>query len=106
MFLNKAEIKNLRGGEGIVIVEKWDVLPPHCKLYNRITIPFHCSIGTHVHTDDEEMIYCLSGNGKVKIDGVCHPFLPGMVDHTKIGGNHSMINDDPEPLVILAIITE
>ncbi|HBP25452.1 MAG TPA: hypothetical protein DD618_00650, partial [Acholeplasmatales bacterium] len=82
MFQNQIEIKNLRGGKGSVLMEKWDVLPPHCKLYSRITIPEDCSIGAHVHANDEEIVYCLSGNGKVMIDGVCHPFLPGMVDHT------------------------
>jgi quercetin dioxygenase-like cupin family protein len=106
MLQNKVEVKQLRGGLGSCFLEKNDILPIHCKLYARITIPFGCSIGAHEHTDDEEMIYCLSGKGKLLMDGKTEVFLPGMTNYTPKGHFHSLMNEEQEPLIILALIME
>ncbi|MGD9605647.1 MAG: cupin domain-containing protein [Bacilli bacterium] len=106
MLQKPIEVKNLRGGLGSVFIEKNDLLPIHCKLYAKITIPSGCSIGPHAHLDDEEMIYCLSGVGKVLIDEQFFPFEAGMTNYTPKGHKHSLINDNNQPLVILAAIFE
>lgn len=106
MFQKPIEVNHLRGGLGSVWLEKSTHLPIHCKLYAKITIPFGCSIGPHEHIDDEEMVYCLSGHGKVLIDGQIFPFEPGMTNYTPKTRNHSIMNENTEPLVILAVIFE
>jgi quercetin dioxygenase-like cupin family protein len=106
MFLEKVEVKNMRGGEGSVFIEKSKALPIHCKMYNRITINPNSSIGVHTHVDDEEIVYILSGKGQVLVDGIYYNIEEGSVNITKKGENHSIINNTLNPLVILAVINE
>lgn len=106
MFLHQTEVKNMRGGVGSVLIEKQDRLPVHVKMYNRITVLPHSSIGVHTHTDDEEIIYILKGKAQVLIDGVMYPLEEGNAYLTKKGENHSVVNNSEELLVMLAVITE
>lgn len=106
MFLGKTEVKNLRGGIGSVFIERFSILPVNCKMYAKITIPQGSSIGVHTHIDDEEIVYVLEGEGKVKIDDCFYSLKKGDVNITKKGNNHSIINEENEPLIILAIINE
>lgn len=106
MFQEKVEVKNMRGGEGSVFIERYSKLPVNCKMYARLTVLPNSSIGVHTHVDDEEIVYVLSGNGQVLIDGKLFPLETGSVNITKKGENHSIINNSKEPLMLLAVINE
>lgn len=106
MFKEKIEVKAMRGGNGSCIVEKADELMMHCKMYARITILPNSSIGMHVHENDEEMVYVISGNGRAYINGEYIQVKSGESHFAKQGNQHSIINDSNENLVILAVINE
>ena len=64
------------------------------------------TIGLHVHETSSEVIYILSGTGKVLYDGEYEPLGPGSCHHCPEGHEHSLINDSDADLEFLAIIPE
>lgn len=103
--VEKVEVKNLRGGEGSVYLQK--CLPlVHMKMYAKITIPQGSSIGIHTHEEDEEVIYVLKNKGILTIDGKESEITEGMISLCKKGRNHSIKNIYKEDLELLAVVTE
>ena len=62
------------------------------------------SIGLHTHEDSSEIIYLLSGHGKVLCDGVYEDLAPGGCHYCPKGHTHSLINDGTEPLEFFAVV--
>ena len=65
-----------------------------------------CSIGLHLHDNSSEIIYILSGTGKVLCDGAYEPLEAGSCHYCPKGKGHSLINDSDGDLEFLAIIPE
>jgi mannose-6-phosphate isomerase-like protein (cupin superfamily) len=102
------EIKvQMRGGEGQVellhLLEPAD-LTGKCRLVALLTLEQGCSIGNHVHGEEEEIYYIQSGEGVFTENGQETILKAGDVSLTGNGGSHGIRNDRPEPLVILAVI--
>ncbi len=62
------------------------------------------SIGLHTHDTSSEMIYYLSGQGKVICDGVEERVAAGDCHYCPKGSAHTMINDGDEDLVFFAVV--
>lgn len=74
------------------------------KMYARVTIEPHASIGYHQHLDDGEAYYIISGEGlycedneTIKVKANDHTFC-------KPNSSHSIENTSDEPLVLIALI--
>lgn len=102
----KEEVKNMRGGEGSIYLQKVTPILDSMKMYAKITIPKNSSIGIHTHTEDEEMIYVLKNKGIITIDGVENELSEGMISICKRGRNHSIKNIYDEDLILLAVVTK
>ena len=94
-------IPHFVGGEGEI----------HAKMHvdglNRILhgiLPPGSSIGYHTHETSSEIIYILSGTGKVRVEGGEEPLKAGDCHYCPKGHEHSLINDGTEDLEILAMI--
>jgi mannose-6-phosphate isomerase-like protein (cupin superfamily) len=102
------EIKvQMRGGKGsveILHVMKPAELGGKCRLFARITLNEGCSIGEHVHENEEEIFYILSGNGHVNDNGEETEVHPGDAILTGGGKKHAIRNIGSEPLVMTAVI--
>ena len=61
-------------------------------------------VGLHTHEKDSEMIYILSGTGKVLCDGVYETLAAGSCHYCPKGHEHSLINDSEGDLCFLAMI--
>lgn len=99
--------QHMRGGEGAVeVLHLFDQseFTGKARLCARLTIPQGSSIGFHEHLQEEEIFYILSGEGVFTEDGRETVISPGMASITGNGSGHSIRNDKPEPLVILAVI--
>jgi mannose-6-phosphate isomerase-like protein (cupin superfamily) len=99
--------KNLRGGAGdveLLHVFNEKELKGHCRLFAQITLQPGCSIGHHIHENEEEVYHILSGIGTVDDNGVEKQLNPG--DSMLIGNGeaHSITNNGNVPLVFLAVI--
>lgn len=55
-----------------------------------------CSIGYHTHETSSEIIYILSGKGKILYDDGCEPLEAGSCHYCPKGHAHSLMNDSPE----------
>lgn len=64
------------------------------------------SIGLHTHAANSEVIYILSGTGKVLCDGVYEPLSAGSCHYCPKGHAHSLINDSDEDLTFFAVVPE
>ena len=64
------------------------------------------SIGLHTHETSSEVMYFLSGTGKVLYDGVWEPVAPGTCHYCPKGHSHSLVNDGMEDLVTFAVVPE
>ena len=64
------------------------------------------TIGMHTHETSSEVIYILSGVGKVLCEGVYEPLAPGACHYCPKGTAHSLINDSDGDLEFLAIVPE
>ncbi len=101
--LPETVIPHMRGGEGEV----------HARMYTddrgkimRGRLPAGATIGLHVHETSSEIIYILSGTGRVLCDGTDEPLAPGSCHYCPKGHAHSLINDSEGDLVFLAVVPE
>jgi len=62
------------------------------------------TIGLHRHEGNCEMIYILSGTGKVLMDGAFEPVEAGVCSYCPEGHEHSLINDSSADLEFFAVI--
>jgi len=64
------------------------------------------SIGLHRHETSSEIIFFLSGSGKIITDGVEERITAGDCHYCKKGSEHTMINDTDEDLVFYAVVPQ
>ncbi len=95
------------GGEGHTLIERLLEEPQrgaHCRMYSRVTLEPHCSLGYHEHHGESETYYILTGHGQYNDNGKTVEVGPGDVTHTPSGAGHALANTGKEPLVFLALI--
>lgn len=101
--------REMRGGNGEILIQHiWEPeteLRSGTRMFARLTIAPGCSIGEHMHNDEEEVFYILSGtagysdNGKDVILNAGDSVLNGG------GESHSIRNIGTGPLEIIAFIS-
>lgn len=96
-------VPNMRDGEKEVHLRKYQ--DDRMKVMRGKLIP-GASIGMHVHETSSEVIYILSGTGKVLYEGEYLPLTAGTTHYCPKGKGHSLINDSDGDLEFLAIIPE
>ncbi len=94
-------IPNFLGGEGEIRAQM------HADGLNRILhgilLP-GSSIGWHTHETSSEIVYILSGTGKVKVEGGEEPLKAGDCHYCPKGQAHSLINNSGGPLEFFAVV--
>jgi uncharacterized cupin superfamily protein len=59
----------------------------------------------HAHGDQEEIFYCVSGRGKIRVDGEeCRVEIGDLV-YAPPGSTHQLINDGAEIFKVLAVVS-
>lgn len=96
-------IPHMRGGDGQV-VNRMHVDRDN-KIMKGLLAP-GCTIGLHTHDTSSEIIYILSGKGKVLCDGEYEPLEAGSCHYCPKGHAHSLINDSEGDLTYFAVIPE
>ncbi|HEY8445168.1 MAG TPA: cupin domain-containing protein [Bacilli bacterium] len=62
------------------------------------------SIGLHTHETSCEVIYIISGTGKVLYDGQYETVEEGNCHYCPKGHSHSLINDSDNDLIFFAVV--
>ena len=105
---NVVVLENVRGGKGTVEfhhILKEEELYGHGKLYAKVVIRPHSSIGMHQHVGNTEPYFILKGNGVfVDNDGSRTDVTSGDVCVIEPGQSHSMENNSDENLEMMALI--
>lgn len=99
-------IPHMRGGEKEVSAKMYT--DPLAKIMRGKLIP-GATIGMHTHDTSCEIIYILSGRGKILYDDGCEPLEAGSCHYCPKGHAHSLMNDSPEggeDLCFFAVVPE
>ena len=64
------------------------------------------TIGMHRHETSSEIIFFLSGRGKMITDGVEERVMAGDCHYCKKGSEHALANDGDEDLVFYAVVPQ
>ncbi len=73
-------------------------------MYGRL--PAGASIGMHTHETNCEVLYVLSGTGKVLCDGDYEPLASGSCHYCPKGHSHNLVNDGDTDLCFFAVVPE
>jgi mannose-6-phosphate isomerase-like protein (cupin superfamily) len=98
----------MRGGDGtahLTHVLK-EALPEHMRLFSVIRLEPGCSIGYHVHENETELFYFVSGEGQVQDDEAICSVQAGDAMATPSGHGHGVKNTGNQDLVIMAAIVK
>lgn len=104
--LNEMEttvIPHMKGGEKEVSAKMF--VDVHGRVLRGKLIP-GATIGLHTHEESYEVIYILSGTGKVLYEGEYEPLSAGSCHYCPPGKSHSLINDSEDDLEFFAIIPQ
>lgn len=98
----------MRGGQGDVEFEHiWkpgEEMKSHTRLFSKIILRPGCSIGHHVHENEEEVFFILKGRAQVDDNGIQKVLETGDTILTVGGEGHSIAALGNEPLELLAVI--
>ena len=96
-------IPQMRGGEGAACLRMYT--DAHNKIMRGRLEP-GCSIGLHTHDTNSEIIYVLTGRGKMLFDGGEERLEMGDCHYCPMGHAHSLINDSDQPLTFFAVVPQ
>ncbi len=99
----KKDLPNFHGGNGIFRADMF--ADDKNKILKGVLEP-GCSIGLHCHETSSEVIYVLSGEGTMILEGQEQRLKAGNVHYCKKGQSHTFINDTNENLVFFAVVPQ
>ena len=67
-------------------------------------LPAGATIGLHTHEDTAEIIFFLSGSGRMILDGVTETIVTGLCHYCPKGSAHTMLNDGDEDITFYAVV--
>lgn len=105
--LNQVTNENMRGGEGsVTIVNIADAADMYDKnrLFAKLIIKPGCSVGYHVHENETEIYYIISGTALYDDNGTKVELNPGDVTFTPSGHGHGVANNGDSDLIVIALI--
>ena len=101
-------MENMRGGTGSVaipLLAQQAELYDKSRLFAKTVIKPGCSIGYHVHENEMEAYYIISGVGTYDDNGEATVELhPGDTSITLAGQGHAIVNNGDEDIVMIALI--
>jgi len=100
--------ERMRGGSGAVeilhVFKQGELRSGKARLFARLRLASGCSIGWHLHDNEEEVFYILAGHGLLTEEGRQAEVGPGDAALTGGGAGHAIENAGSEPLELLAVI--
>ena len=94
-------LKNFQGGQGELVSRRYQ--DDNNKITRALLSP-GSSIGRHTHAGTSEVIFVISGRGKMYIDDTVEELSAGDCHYCPPGSSHSFVNDGDEDLVFRAVV--
>lgn len=101
--LKEKEIPEFNGGTGTAFLRMFE--DKKMKVLLGRLAP-GASVGLHMHRTDSEVIFILSGSGKVLCDGEMEPVEAGDCHYCPKGKSHSLLNQGKDELMFWAVVPE
>ena len=101
--MNDTVLEKFNGGEGRLVAKMYN--DGKTKILRGLLAPGH-TVGLHTHVTSSEVIYILSGTGKVLCDGEYESVAAGDCHFCPQGHEHSLINDSEGDLTFFAVVPE
>ena len=101
--MNDTVLEHFNGGEGQFVAKMFN--DGKCKILRGLLKP-GCSIGMHTHVTSSEVIYVLSGEGKMYMGDEMETLTAGDCHYCPLGQSHSFVNESREDLVFFAVVPE
>jgi len=96
-------LPHFKDGEGALAAEMF--ADEHNRILRGRLVP-GASVGLHTHTGSSEIIYVLSGEGKVLYDGAEERVRAGLCHYCPEGHTHTLINDSVADLLFFAVVPQ
>lgn len=100
--------EHMRDGEGTAQLTNLIASPEEMnnkgRLFSRITLQPGCGIGYHLHDQDTELFYFLTGCGEYNDNGEIRTVKAGDVAICPAGTSHGIANKGDEVLELIAVI--
>ena len=100
--MNDTVLEHFQGGEGRFVPKMFN---DGTNKIMRGKLEPGCSVGMHVHTVSSEIVFVLSGEGKMYLpDGTVETLLPGDCHYCPEGTGHSFHNEGDVDLIFFAVV--
>lgn len=100
-LLERKKIENFKNGLGSLCLKKFE--DDSVKIMQSV-LTEGSTIGEHIHTEDSEIIYVLSGEGVAVCNGEMEQLKEGIVHYCPKNSIHKIINSAKSDLVMYAIV--
>ena len=101
-------VESMNGGAGHVLILPLyteEQMHGYCRLYAQVTLEPGCEIGWHIHHNEAESYFVVSGCGEYNDNGNKRIIKVGDVTYTPDGCGHGLLNTSKDVnLVIMANI--
>ncbi len=101
--IKEEAVMNFKGGKGELDTRNF--VDPRNKIMMSRLKP-GASSGYHIHEQNSEIVYVISGTGHFVYDGSEEKIGAGSVHYCPMGHSHAMFNDGKDDLVYFAIVPE
>ena len=101
--IEQVSIPNFKGGKKCAKMQQY--LDENARILRGVLEP-GASIGIHTHENNSEIVYSVSGEVVVSMDGETELLKPGMVHYCPMGHTHGMVNKGKEDFVMIAVVPE
>ncbi len=101
--IEETVVANFYGGEGELAAR---MAVDDLNRIMRARLKRGCSIGRHRHETSSEIVFVISGRGKVVCDGVSEELKAGDCHYCKKGSEHEMLNIGDEDFVFYAVVPQ
>ncbi len=110
MILSKNEIKVITdtkpSGEEVMRIldlKSFPGISENIGMFGHVSVNPGESVGYHIHTEEEELYFILSGEAEYDDNGTKIPISAGTLTYTPAGQGHGLTNTGKEPLCFIAL---
>ena len=102
---NEVEAVKLTGRDHKMIIGPGKAMEAKTMAFGVADFPPNAHAPAHVHKNEEEIIYVMSGKGEIYFDGVPEPVEPGSIAYAPVGVEHSINNQSDEVMKIVYVFS-
>ena len=101
--LPRTSNEHFKGGDGVTNIRAFN---DEINRIMKVTLERGSSIGLHKHENNSEIVFIISGKGKMITNGQAEELRAGMFSYCPMGSEHTLINIGEDELILFAVIPQ